>query len=31
MQDSNAPIDAKNNLWWITEQLEKKYQLESAV
>nr|CDP91863.1 BMA-INSC-1, isoform b [Brugia malayi] len=31
IQDNNALIDAKNNLWWITEQLEKKYQLESAV
>uniref|UniRef100_A0A1I7V6Q7 Insc_C domain-containing protein n=1 Tax=Loa loa TaxID=7209 RepID=A0A1I7V6Q7_LOALO len=31
MQDNNAPMDARNNLWWITEQLEKKYQIESAV
>ncbi|VDM19952.1 unnamed protein product [Wuchereria bancrofti] len=31
IQDNNALIDAKNNLWWITDQLEQKYQLESAV
>ncbi|KAM3719684.1 Protein inscuteable [Dirofilaria immitis] len=31
MQDNNAPVDVKSNLWWIMEQLEKKYQLESAV
>uniref|UniRef100_A0A0R3S2U9 DUF913 domain-containing protein n=1 Tax=Elaeophora elaphi TaxID=1147741 RepID=A0A0R3S2U9_9BILA len=31
MCDNSTPADAKNNLWWIIEQLEKKYQLESAV
>ncbi|KAL3993994.1 hypothetical protein ACH3XW_19910 [Acanthocheilonema viteae] len=31
MRNNNTPADVKSNLWWITEQLEKKYQLESAV
>uniref|UniRef100_A0A8R1TK83 Protein inscuteable homologue C-terminal domain-containing protein n=1 Tax=Onchocerca volvulus TaxID=6282 RepID=A0A8R1TK83_ONCVO len=31
IQDNNAPVAAKSNLWWIVEQLEKKYHPESAV
>ncbi|CAG9536508.1 unnamed protein product [Cercopithifilaria johnstoni] len=31
IRNNNAPTDVKSNLWWITEQLEEKYQLESAV
>uniref|UniRef100_A0A183H5T6 Insc_C domain-containing protein n=1 Tax=Onchocerca flexuosa TaxID=387005 RepID=A0A183H5T6_9BILA len=31
IQDNDAPLAAKSNLWWIMEQLEKKYHFESAV
>ncbi|VDK83816.1 unnamed protein product [Litomosoides sigmodontis] len=31
VRDDSIPSNVKNSLWWITDQLEKKYQLESAV